>query len=291
MAGGIVTGIGFCHWRGPDGGVPVLYIDGEMARDLVQERLTDLKRRIHGADLSKLIVISREDFPEMEPLNTDAGREFVLGLIEQYGIGAVFLDNRMSLTSGDMKDEQSWTETMPLVRELTRRHVALILVDHTGHENTKVYGTKTKEWQFDSVVLLQDAKRPGADLAFKLEFTKARRRRPANRQEFESVIFSIVEDTWTAEPAERPNSAGIKLGNVSPTRRPFYDALVAAIGKSAVGSGETTIGAWGASVRTSWIDRTTATERRQGRLATARCSLPRFPQSKERPPESRMDSR
>ena len=245
--------------------MPVPYIDGEMARDLVQERLTDLKRRIHGADLSKLIVISREDFPEMEPLNTDAGREFVLGLIEQYGIGAVFLDNRMSLTSGDMKDEQSWTETMPLVRELTRRHVALILVDHTGHENTKVYGTKTKEWQFDFVVLLQDAKRPGADLAFKLEFTKARRRRPANRQEFESVIFSIVEDTWTAEPAERPNSAGIKLGNVSPTRRPFYDALVAAIGKSAVGSGETTIGAWELQcVRRGLIERPPPSDAKEG---------------------------
>ena len=202
----------------------------------------------------------------------------------------MFLDNRMSLTSGDMKDEQSWTETMPLVRRLT----AGTCIDPGGPYRPRKHQGIRHEDQGVAVRLCRIAARRQVSrrrLAFKLEFTKARRRRPANRQEFESVIFSIVEDTWTAEPAERPNSAGFKSGNVSPTRRPFYDALVAAIGKSAVGSGETTNEAWELEARTSWIDRTTATERRQGKLATARCSLPRFPQSKERPPESRMDSR
>jgi RecA-family ATPase len=38
MAGAIATGRGFLHWLGPARPLAVLYIDGEMARDLMQDR-------------------------------------------------------------------------------------------------------------------------------------------------------------------------------------------------------------------------------------------------------------
>jgi hypothetical protein len=37
----------------------------------------------------------------------------------------------------------------------------------------------------------------GSDLAFKLEFTKARRRRPDNRTEFEPQIIRLNNDEWS----------------------------------------------------------------------------------------------
>lgn len=111
------------------------------------------------------------DLGEMGPLNTAEGQAFVLKLIDRIGgVDAVFLDNRMSLLSGDMKEEQPWTDTMKLVKELTRRRIAQVWIDHTGHDTGRIYGTKTKEWQFDTVALMEKADRPGCDIAFSLKF-------------------------------------------------------------------------------------------------------------------------
>jgi len=239
MAAGIATGLGFVHWQAGHGGVPVLYLDGEMARDLIQERLADLKRRFGGSDLSNLIVVCREDFPEMEPLNTEVGQQFVADLVQVRGIRAVFFDNRMSLLSGDMKEEQPWADTMPLIRDLTRARVAQIWIDHTGHNTGQIYGTKTKEWQLDAVVLLSKADRPGTDIAFQLEFTKARRRRPETRKDFETVTLILNDDSWRIEGANiAPQKAGL-------TRmcEAFYTALGYAFAASKT-AGQTTRAIW-----------------------------------------------
>ena len=231
MAAGIATGLGLVHWQAVHDGVPVLYLDGEMARDLIQERVADLKRRFGGADLSNLIVVCREDFPEMEPLNTEAGQQFVADLVQGRGIRAVFFDNRMSLLSGDMKDEQPWADTMPLIRDLTRARVAQVWIDHTGHNTGQIYGTKTKEWQLDAVVLLSKADRPGTDIAFQLEFTKARRRRPETRGDFETVTLILNADIWRLEGADRiPKKARL-------TRKceAFYSVLACAFATSEAG--------------------------------------------------------
>ena len=208
MAGGMATGKGFMHWRASRP-CRVLYIDGEMARDLVQERLADLARRTPSADraalLSNLIVLSADDceelakrFPKLgrlEALNTEAGKKFILRLIEELGgVDAIFFDNRMSLLSGDMKEELPWTETMPLVQALTSKRIAQVWVDHTGHDTSKIYGTKTKEWQFDAVALMSKVERPGLDIAFSLEFSKARRRKPSNRADFAKTTFTVQDD-------------------------------------------------------------------------------------------------
>jgi hypothetical protein len=117
------------------------------------------------------------------------------------GVDAVILDNRMSLLAGDMKDEVPWTETMPLVKELTKRRIAQIWIDHTGHDAGHIYGTKTKEWQFDTVAMMEKAERPGAEIAFTLSFSKARRRKPSNRTDFDTVTVTLEKDEWSADGA------------------------------------------------------------------------------------------
>jgi hypothetical protein len=82
MAAALATGMPFAHWH-THRPVRVLYIDGEMARDLVQERIADLKRRLGGADLHNLRVVCREDYPNFEPLNSEAGQAFVMALVDR----------------------------------------------------------------------------------------------------------------------------------------------------------------------------------------------------------------
>lgn len=227
MAAGMASGRGFLHWKASRP-CRVLYIDGEMARDLVQERLADLQRRMDGADLSGLFVLCAEDceylaerFPTLgkfEPLNTEAGQEFILAVIAMLGrVDAVFFDNRMSLLSGDMKDEVPWAQTMPLVKEITKQRIAQIWLDHTGHNTGQLYGTKTKEWPFDAVALLTKAERPGLDIAFTMEFTKARRRKPSNRADFEPATMAMVGDQWTREDATAATAAACR--SLSPQDR------------------------------------------------------------------------
>jgi CHC2-type zinc finger protein/AAA domain-containing protein len=147
MAAGMASGKGYGPWQASRP-CRVLYVDGEMARDLLQERLLDAYRREKDeaaarAMDSNLFALSVEDFPEMQPLNTDDGRDFLLNLIDEIGgLDVVIFDNRMSLTVGDMKEEQPWADTLPLVMELTRRRIAQVWLDHTGVDVTRGYGTK-----------------------------------------------------------------------------------------------------------------------------------------------------
>lgn len=107
----------------------------------------------------------------------------------------------MSLLAGDMKDEVPWTETMPLVKELTRRRIAQVWFDHMGHNTEHIYGSKTKEWQIDVVAILKAVEVADADLSFRIEFTKARRREKTNRADFEPVTVTLREDVWEGSVA------------------------------------------------------------------------------------------
>jgi hypothetical protein len=239
FAGGMSTGQGFLHWSSSRP-CRVLYIDGEMARDLVQERLRDLKRRMGVDDLPNLFVLCREDceeiarmFPELgelKPLNTPEGQNFILQVIDMIGgIDVVVFDNRMSLLDGDMKDEVPWTQTMLLVKTITARRIGQVWFDHTGHDTDKLYGTKTKEWQFDSVALMKKVDRPDTDVSFSLTFTKARRRKPSNRADFKPITVALLDDEWHVEGTEASASPSAKHKPTDDQRnalQAFHDWLI-----------------------------------------------------------------
>lgn len=226
LAAGMASGQGFAHWRAARA-ARVLYIDGEMPRDLVQERLRDLTRREPNAVMDhRLFALCAEDaedlanrwpdLGQMQPLNTPAGRDFVLALVKKIEPDCIIFDNRMSLLTGDMKEELPWTETMPLVQELTRKRIAQIWIDHTGHDASHIYGSKTKEWSFDAVALLEPVENAAADVCFRLRFTKARRRKPSNRADFEPVLLTLADDAWTTTldggvPAKRARAMTPRL--------------------------------------------------------------------------------
>ncbi len=257
---GIANGDGFLHWR-CSGPKRVLLIDGEMPEGLIKARAIDAMRRIEDKPIPEnLVIYSRylEDeftklFPDigkMPPLNTPEGHEWVLSLIDALGgVDVVVFDNVMSLIAGDQKDEVPWSATMPLVQALTGRDITQLWLDHTGHNTDRQYGSSTKAWPFDSVGIMAPLKEDeciAREVAFTISFEfpgKARRRTPDNWADFETCIVRLKDDRWTSEPVSKAHGAG-KLGTVAPSREVFYDALVAAIGKSPTGAGRTTLAAW-----------------------------------------------
>jgi AAA domain len=223
IAFAMTLGHDFLHWRA---GRPcrVIYIDGEMSRRLLKSRLTEATRRA-GAVPDTLLAISRDDLPDMPPVNTEEGQRYIDELIEAVGgTDFIFFDNVQSLLLGDMRDEEPWQQTSPWIRDLTRRSIGQIWVHHTGHDKTRSYGTKTREWQLDTVILLEAVGRPGTDIAFTLKFTKARERAPHNRPDFDDVTITLSSDEWKIEGLARTRRA-----KPSPTGRKFFDALIDAL--------------------------------------------------------------
>jgi hypothetical protein len=262
----MARGQDFLHWRAGRA-ARVLYIDGEMAAELLQERLRDATG---GTPVSGLFLFSLEDAEEIaeawpaigafEMLNTLKGHQFIQRLCEELKPDVVVFDNVQALLQGVQKEEETWIGALPLVRWLTKRRIGQLWFDHTGHNAIHQYGTARKAWQFDTVGImapLEDV--PLDETAFTLSFDhpgKARRRTPANWQEFAPVVIRLKNGTWSHEsPANGKASGTGKLGKVKPGLRVFHKALLGAIAKVNTGPSETTLDAWeDECVRTGLLD-------------------------------------
>ena len=78
----------------------------------------------------------------------------------------------MALVMGDMRDEDAWREPYRWSIELTRSGVGQVWVHHTGHDASRSYGTKTKEWRMDTTLHGTKFERPDTDVSLLLEFRK-----------------------------------------------------------------------------------------------------------------------
>jgi hypothetical protein len=220
LAMAIPGALGFLHWRGVRP-ARALFVDGEMSRRLLRQRLADEVRRI-GARPQGLHILSHEDVEGFAPLNTKEGQGLIERVIKEIGgVDLIVFDNIMSLITGSMKDEEAWARTMPWVRSLTRRSIGQLWVHHTGHDENRGYGTKTREWQMDTVIHFDEVKRPDTDVSFLAKFSKARERRPDNRAEFADTRIALVNDQWISDAA----NTGMKK-HVSPLAQKFHLALV-----------------------------------------------------------------
>lgn len=228
IAAHVGAGVHFLHWHCTRP-ARVLYIDGEMPPELIQERLRDAERRM-GQEVppGNLVIYSAVDaegfaaeFPElgiMPPLNTVEGHRWVLRLIEHLdGVDLVIFDNVMSLITGDQKDEIPWSETLPLVQALTARRVGQLWLDHTGHDASRQYGSSTKGWRMDAIGIQTPIDGEPDELGFQLSFEhpgKARRRTPANWRDFQTVNIRLAGGQWQVESAgggKAPKADPIKL--------------------------------------------------------------------------------
>ena len=213
------AGIDFLHWRSHRP-ARVLFIDGEMSRRLLLGRMREAVRRL-GMQPNGFHVLSHEDIPGFQPLNTSEGRSMFEQIISRIGnLDFVILDNIMSLTKGDMKDEESWADVMPLIKSLTARNIGQLWVHHTGHDTSKGYGSKTKEWVVDTVVQGSENPRADTDVSLTLDFPKARERTPETRRDFKKVAVALVDDCWVHDAA--PESKPTK---VTPLGAKFLSAL------------------------------------------------------------------
>jgi hypothetical protein len=217
----MADGHGFLHWRG---GRPcrVLYIDGEMSKPLIKARLTDAVRRFGGKPKT-IFMLCRADVEDMPPLNTPGGQAFIdVKIKEVGGVDFIFFDNVQALLVGDMKEEEAWQDTLPWIKRLTKRRIGQCWVHHTGWDKSRAYGSSAREWQLDTVAVMEEIEGSGCDIAFTLTFTKARERTPDNRADFETVVITLANDQWAVE-----HGMAAKKGDaVTKTERSWLNDIV-----------------------------------------------------------------
>src|SRR5262249_26222978 len=108
----VAAGKDFLHWQGRRK-ARVLYIDGEMSRRLLKQRVLDEAERL-GTSPETFFALSHEDIEGFKPLNTIEGQAWMDALIKKLGgIDLIIFDNIMCLTVGDMKDSEPWQQTLP----------------------------------------------------------------------------------------------------------------------------------------------------------------------------------
>ena len=215
----VAAGRGFLHWEGRRK-ARVLYIDGEMSRRLLKRRLHDASERL-GEVPENFYALSHEDIDGFAPLNTPAGQQCIEAVLEILGdVDLIIFDSIMFLLIGDQKDELAWSQTLPWVKSLTRRAIGQIWLHHTGHDETRSYGSKAREWQLDTVIHAEAVQRDDTDVSFSLDFRKARERTPETRAEFTQVRVALVDDQW------QHDGEGVKrAGHIAPACGKFLDAL------------------------------------------------------------------
>jgi hypothetical protein len=260
------AGLPFLHWAATRP-ISVLYVDGEMARRVMQARLRDAVARLGSVPPpAGFHMLSHEDVQHWHPLNSPAGQQLIEAQIQRIGrVDLIVFDNIMSLISGDQKDELGWEQVMPWVRSLTRRRIAQVWLHHTGHDTTRGYGTKTREWQMDNVLHFEKFESANTDVSFKLTFVKAREREPATRSDFRDVKITLTNNAWTWEA-----QSGVGPARITALVTRFYEALclaTAASGRQFNGCPAATLEEWRAQCESTGLIDT------QARPASARSLL------------------
>jgi hypothetical protein len=154
----------------------------------------------------------------------------------------------MCLLAGVMGDEESWTPVKLLMRKISSKRIGQGWLHHTGHDTGKGFGTKTREWEMDTVLSLS-ANAASDEQGVLVEFKKARLRTPQTSDQFKSRVIVRDQYGWTATDeapkAKRPHQSGRDI--LSTAMLAAYDRLVDDV--------ETTPGFDGKPVRKLSIDK------------------------------------
>jgi len=155
---------------------PVLYVDGEMPCQSLEERIAGL-----GGD-EDLMVLNHESLFHITSrvlnLTDSKSQKAITRLCHEKGIKVLILDNLSCLFSGMKEnDADAWEAVLPWLLELRRNRIAVVIVAHAGR-NLHMRGTSRREDAAFSVIRLDEVADKGSSpkegARFIARFTKDR---------------------------------------------------------------------------------------------------------------------
>jgi KaiC/GvpD/RAD55 family RecA-like ATPase len=171
----------------------VLIVDGEMAREDLQERAAMLMDTVEGIDreaaASNLAFMARTwqardvDFPDLNDREQRAkgdgvcGQDAIVSAADRHGAAIVFLDNYSTLADvPDENDAAAMGPTLGFLMRLKSAQIACVLVHHSGKTGDTYRGSSRLATTFEVIMGLKRLSDTiGAEgAAFTLHWTKYR---------------------------------------------------------------------------------------------------------------------
>lgn len=186
----------FLKWDAPQ---PrrVLYIDGEMPANVMQERLagiisSDDNAEAHPENLYIMPADEQEDiFPD---ISCPESQKMIEAHLE--GVELVILDNLSTLAqSGKENEAEGWSPIQTWALSLRRKGISVLFVHHSGKAGQQ-RGTSKREDVLDTVIRLQHPAdySPQEGAKFEVHLDKARGITGADAEPFEATL---TDDGWT----------------------------------------------------------------------------------------------
>jgi putative DNA primase/helicase len=152
----------------------VLYIDGEMPANSMQERLRTLAN--NSCDKENLSILTRDLQMNgvMPNLATEEGQEAIEHLVEKADV--VIVDNLSTLATGGKENEaNSWDPIANWALRLRSIGKSIIFIHHAGKDNNQ-RGTSKKEDILDTVINLKHPSNYNSEegARFEIHFEKSR---------------------------------------------------------------------------------------------------------------------
>jgi hypothetical protein len=206
VAYAVASGGGFLGWKA-SAARRVLYLDGEMPANVMQERLADIVRQ-HTAEAppDNFQIVT----PDLQPLSATPNLSSVEGQSQidplLADVALVVIDNISTLCRGGVEnDAESWLPVQNWALRLRSRGISVLFVHHAGKGGNQ-RGTSKREDVLDTVINL---KRP-ADYSpedgakFEVHFEKARGFTGTDAEPIEASIAQSLGDglTWCWRPLE-----------------------------------------------------------------------------------------
>ena len=161
IAQALSTGGGLGDWNAHEA-VNVLYVDGEMPPDLMNNRASGLnKGNDHLFFLNHLILFDRSG-RVLNITNRDV-QESLTAYCLEHSIKVLILDNLSTLASGMKENEaDAWEIVNTWLLDLRRRGVAVIIIHHAGRSG-QMRGTSKREDNVFWIIALDDMKKTADD--------------------------------------------------------------------------------------------------------------------------------
>jgi AAA domain len=140
--------------------IPVLYVDGEMAQEKIQERSDGLELELSGVDILHHETVFNHHGDSLN-IGDPGDRECLTNLLLEFGYKILILDNLSSLASGI--DENKGMDYEPIANwllDLRRRQITVIIVHHAGR-NGCMRGHSKREDACAWIMELRDVRQEG----------------------------------------------------------------------------------------------------------------------------------
>lgn len=182
----------------------VLYIDGEMPSNTMQERLAQIEKRKaeNPCMIEPIFIMDGLQIESMPDLSTIAGQAIIESFVEQADL--IIIDNISCLCrSGKENESDSWVIVQEWALQQRREGKSILFIHHAGKSGNQ-RGTSKREDILDTVINLKHAKDydPSLGACFELHFEKARN---IMGNDIKPLVCQLTENGWQFKPLETSN--------------------------------------------------------------------------------------